>query len=118
MKVLVCGGRNYFNSNRMFAVLDRFHERFEITQIISGGKDGADGLAWEWAMMRQIQCVSTPAEWKKLALAAGPIRNRRQADELKPEVGIAFPGGTGTHDMVDYLESKGVVVHKIDWKDA
>jgi hypothetical protein len=115
VKVLVCGGRNYSDSNRLFSVLDAFHSKFNITQIISGGSKGADRLAWEWAMCREIRCISTPAAWNIYGLRAGPLRNQDQL-ELSPDAGIAFPGGAGTDDMVSRMELTGVPVHRIDWK--
>jgi hypothetical protein len=39
-------------------------------------------------------------DWKTHGKAGGPIRNQMMLDDYKPQVVIAFPGGSGTADMV------------------
>lgn len=41
---------------------------------------------------------------KKVRLQ-GPMRNQRMLDEARPQVVIAFPGGSGTADMVDKVRA-------------
>jgi hypothetical protein len=40
------------------------------------------------------------AEWERLGRKAGPIRNQRMLEEGKPDLVVAFPGGTGTAGMM------------------
>lgn len=44
MRVLVCGGRDFADSEYCFAVLSKLHARRPITVIIEGGATGADRL--------------------------------------------------------------------------
>lgn len=45
---------------------------------------------------------------------AGPMRNKQMLVEGKPELVIAFPGGTGTAHMCGIAEAAGVKVLKVD----
>ena len=61
MRVLVCGGRNYRNRDRVFQVLDSI----EPSVVIHGGARGADQLAGAWAKERQVSCKTYPAQWDR-----------------------------------------------------
>jgi len=106
MRVLVCGSRFYTDRDHVHNELCRLdHERGPFTRIIHGGATGADNEAMLWAQMmaesgRDIKHIPFVAEWFKYGKAvAGSIRNQRMIDEGKPNLVIAFPGGTGTADM-------------------
>jgi hypothetical protein len=53
------------------------------------------------------------ADWNTHGRAAGPIRNQRMLDEVKPELVVAFPGGRGTADMVRRAREAGVNVYLV-----
>ena len=53
-------------------------------------------------------CDVYMADWDGLGRKAGPIRNQRMLDDGKPDLGIAFPGGRGTADMVRRAREAGV----------
>lgn len=98
--VLVCGGRDYLDTNHVEAVLNGIHLYRPITKIVQGGAMGADTLARWWARKNGVYCVTVEADWLTHGKAAGPIRNQRMLDEQKPDYVVAFPGGRGTADMV------------------
>ena len=100
MRVLVCGGREYNNADYMRKVLDDIHAATPITMLIYGMARGADDLAKMWAAARGIQRLGYPADWEKHGRAAVPMRNQEMLDKGKPDLVIAFPGGSGTRDMV------------------
>lgn len=112
VRVLVCGGRNYYDYQRLCAVLDAQHANEPITTLIDGGARGADYLAGQWADSRGVDRVTYWANWNGgiNKRAAGPIRNSRMLLEGRPSLVIAFPGGSGTADMVSRAERKGVPV--------
>lgn len=107
-RVLVCGGREYTNVRHVFDVLDALDPR--PTLIIQGGAFGADACASEWAWKRKVPEKEFRANWAKHGRAAGPIRNQRMIDEGRPNLVVAFPGGTGTADMVRRAEAAGIPV--------
>jgi hypothetical protein len=110
MKILVCGGRAYAGKQRLFLVLDRLHAERPITLVIQGGATGADALAGQWATRRGIPQKIYRAEWKLHGKAAGMIRNRQMLEEGHPDLVVAFPGGSGTANMVGLARKAGVEV--------
>lgn len=113
MRVLVCGGRDYSDENRLFAVLDDIDKQHNITLLISGCASGADTLAMRWSLKWDLQVAMFPADWKKHGRAAGPIRNARMIDEGKPDLVVAFEGGKGTADMIRRARAAGLRVIEV-----
>lgn len=63
--------------------------------------------------MNCIPCLNYPANWSKYKKKAGPIRNQQMLDEGKPDLVVAFSGGTGTADMVHRAKVANVKVIEI-----
>lgn len=103
MRVLVCGGRDYAEKRVVFDTLDSL----DPTEICQGGATGADYLAKQWAQYSKIPCKEFKAEWKKYGNAAGPIRNKQMIEEFDPDMVVAFPGGSGTKNMIKLAENAG-----------
>jgi predicted Rossmann-fold nucleotide-binding protein len=130
MRVLVCGGREYNSRQRLFDSLNNVHKYSEnITCVISGKAKGADSLGEEWADYVGVPVDPYPALWtdyshpwsrkvtkngRSYNVMAGPIRNQQMLDEGKPDLVVAFPGGTGTKDMITRATKAGVMVLEID----
>ena len=112
-RVLVCGGRNYSDRERLFAVLDKFHAEVGIDTIIEGGAKGADQLAAIWSDRPGVELERFEADWENQGSFAGPMRNTRMLNEGMPDLVIAFPGGRGTADMVKKARRAGVQVVEI-----
>ena len=114
MIVLVCGGRDYQDRDALERTMVRLAEiHGPFTQVIHGGARGADRLAGEWGIRHRILVRQFPAQWDKNGKKAGPIRNQQMLDEGKPDLVIAFPGGSGTADMVRRARAAGVEVLEI-----
>lgn len=111
MRVLVCGGRNYRDVKSVFASLDGLSPGPHL--IIHGGATGADACAAEWASKRGCESEVYHAPWRTHGRAAGPIRNQRMLDHGRPELVVAFPGGSGTADMVRRAKAAGVTVIEV-----
>lgn len=109
MKVIVCGGRDYADRAAVFAALDKAHAKRAFSMVIHGGATGADTLAGHWADARGILSAKVEALWDAYGKAVGPRRNRAML-ALFPEGLVAFPGGTGTADMVAAARAAGVKV--------
>jgi hypothetical protein len=114
MRILVCGGRDYADRNRVYDVLDEIHHGTPVTAIIEGGAAGADRFACLWSAKRDIDGHQRfVADWALHGKAAGPLRNARMLAEGKPDLVIAFPGGRGTADLVRKAEAAGVPVRRV-----
>lgn len=110
IRVLVCGGRKFFDNGAVDRALSRLHAKVGITAIIQGGADGADRLAAEWGWDHGIPVATFNADWKAHPRAAGVLRNARMIAEGKPDGVVAFPGERGTADMIRRAEEAGLKV--------
>lgn len=98
--VLVCGGRTYSDYGKLCEVLDHQDQLGRILLLIHGGAQGADTLAGMWAVDRGVNVKVYPANWGQYGRSAGPKRNQQMLEDGQPDLVVAFPGGTGTADMV------------------
>lgn len=128
MRILVCGGRDYSDWQRLKGVLDSYKSYDMI--VIYGDSSGADSLADRWTQENGVKKMRFTAKWdntddpravvkidgfgRPYNAAAGPQRNQRMLVEGKPNLAIAFPGGKGTADMVRRAEKAGIPVRRID----
>jgi hypothetical protein len=94
-RLIVCGGRDYADRERVFEVLDLLAP----VEIAQGEANGADSLAKAWAAKRGVPCARFPALWNVDRKSAGAKRNRRMFAGFEPDGTVAFPGGRGTADM-------------------
>ena len=92
--VIVTGGRNYSDKDKVYEILNSL----EIHAVVHGGASGADSLAAQWASENEVEHHRWNAAWDKYGPAAGPKRNIAMLDAYigtDPLV-IVFPGGKGT----------------------
>ena len=113
MRVLVCGGRDYSDREKIFTELHTLAEKHGWLTIINGGARGADALAREWATLGHHGLVTIQANWQMHGTGAGPIRNQLMIDGGKPDLVLAFPGGRGTADMVKKAANAGIEIRSI-----
>ena len=113
MRILVCGGRDYKDKDKVFSTLQRVHEDRCIDSIVHGGCSGADSIADDWAKINGIHRIQCPANWEFYKGYAGPHRNKFMAT-LGIQGAIAFTGGNGTRGMVSILEGCEIKVMKVD----
>lgn len=134
--VLVCGGRAYPDGDFLKEYLNVLHSGYDdniqhngsrgssikgIVHGCAGELDyekqlvicGADEFAGEWARSVGVTEHRCPADWKAHGRAAGPIRNKAMLDRFSPNMVVAFPGGTGTGNMVKQARAAGVPVIQI-----
>jgi hypothetical protein len=122
LRVLVCGGRDYDDYDRIRKVLDEFCDEHNLADneykmpnglvIIQGGARGADSLAFDWAAINWVPIEEHKANWAKYGRAAGAIRNKQMLD-TGIDVVIAFPGGRGTEHMKQIARKAGIEVREI-----
>lgn len=112
MRVLVCGGRDYKDYQKVEETLDTIKKDNNILEIIHGDATGADSCAKMWAIANKQPQHSYPAEWEVYGKPAGMIRNRAMLS-LNPDLVIAFPGGKGTANMVKIAREANIEVKEI-----
>lgn len=113
MRILVTGGRDFANANVVNMALDAVHRKRGIELLIEGGARGADTLARDWALARGIPLATVRADWKRYRNAAGIMRNASMLARFAPHAVVAFPGGSGTADMIARAEAAGVPVWRV-----
>jgi hypothetical protein len=109
VRVLVCGGRDYSDLARVFEIMKQVNP----SEVVTGGAPGADTLANSWAIQNRVDHRVYYADWDRYGKSAGPIRNQWMLLESKPDLVLAFPGGTGTADMMRRAELAGIVVQVV-----
>lgn len=117
MRVLVCGGRHFFDREFLARVLNHYHGCWGISCLIHGAAPGADFIAGKWAEEHGIAVERYPADWKTHGRAAGPIRNSEMLAKSKPDLVLAFPGGVGTADMTKKAQKAGTRVKRV-WPES
>lgn len=120
MMVLVSGGRDYSDHVFVARVLDGLHHAHRLQVVIHGCAKGADTLAGEWAQRVGVREAKHPASWRtdqgEFDRSAGTRRNQQmralldwyQRIEKKRVLGVCFPGGHGTGEMVKGLATSGI----------
>ncbi len=109
MRVLVCGGRDYVNTSKIYETLDDIDG---ITSIIHGGARGADSIAGQYAKDRDLIEEVFQANWDLHGRQAGFMRNAEMA-ETAPDLVVAFQGGAGTRNMINIAKWKKITVIEI-----
>lgn len=115
MRVIICGGRDYDDKSMVRRVLFWLRDQtdLEVFEVAHGNcLTGADSMAQDWndQYNKETPVAKYPADWRKLAGPAGPIRNSFMLDDFRPNIVVAFPGGKGTADMVAKAKAAGVTV--------
>jgi len=113
MRVIVCGGRDYQDYDKVIRCMDALHRKHGVTLVIEGGANGADAHGGIWADNNQIPRCTMRANWEKQDNDAEPIRNQNMLDLLFPDCVVAFPGGKGTANMVRKAKAAGVNVWEV-----
>ena len=112
----ITGGRKYNDRATAFALLDRIHAWWPVTRLVHGNASGADTIGKDWTASRGIPDDPYPALWDDISIPgavirrhpdgrpynvmAGHQRNQRMVDVSGMDILAAFPGNTGTADMV------------------
>lgn len=108
MKVAIIGSRN------LKVNLD-IHIPKDATLIISGGANGIDRLAEEYADKHRISKLIIKPEYDKYGKTAPLVRNKKIVDSA--DMVIAFWDGQsrGTSNVIEYAKSVGkrLIVHKL-----
>lgn len=111
MKLAIIGSRTFDSFAKGWSVFLSMFPEGGITEIVSGGAQGADAVGKAIAKKANIPYREFPAEWKVYGRSAGMKRNVdiiNACDEV-----LAFWDGQsrGTAHSLSLARSKGKVVH-------
>lgn len=114
MRILVTGSRDFEGYGVVVSALRKHKPTF----LYHGAAGGLDSLVELWAKTSgQVDYQGFPAKWTLEGNSAGPRRNSRmlkEALEKGLDMCLAFPGGTGTADMVRKAERAGIPVVRVE----
>lgn len=102
-KIVVAGSRNYNNYEEAKAFIDAciINIRNENTLVfLSGGCRGADAMGERYARENGFETERFPADWDKYDKWAGPIRNRKMAEEADYIICFWDGHSSGTKSMI------------------
>lgn len=100
MRVIIAGSRDYHNYDTLLEMIDECG--WNITEVISGGAKGVDALGERWAIENDVPLKIFPADWEKHGRAAGPIRNRKMAENADALIAIMKGHNSkGTMNMIE-----------------
>lgn len=113
--ILVTGGREYFDFDRVREVLQAYIPKNQDLKIVlvHGDAQGLDTVAGFVAKECGFEVKPEPADWGKYKKAAGPIRNSLMLKKYNIDHVIAFPGNNGTADMTKKARAAGFKVQVI-----
>jgi hypothetical protein len=85
--------------------------RDQIAAVLSGACSGADRHGEVWALGREIRLELYPAKWELYGKSAGPIRNRKMADQADGLIAVWDGKSRGTANMIREAQKRGLRVH-------
>lgn len=108
MRVIIAGGRNVHDYDKL---LDAIKEsQFPIATVVSGGAKGADALGERYAEEMNLKLNVFNADWDRHGRAAGPIRNRKMAENADALIALWDGKTRGTKNMIETAAKLGLLV--------
>ena len=114
MKLIVAGGRDFTDTNRMIAELQKLVESGEITdspELVCGMARGADMLAYSLWANNRMPIHNFPANWNKHGKSAGYKRNQEMGEFADAAVCFWDGNSKGTKHMIDIMNRLNKPVH-------
>ena len=102
IRLIVAGCRDFKNNEKIFTILTLMLEKVnkEDLEIVSGGCEGADTIAIDFAKSFNISYKIFEADWKTFGKAAGPIRNEKMAKYGTHLIAFWDGKSKGTKNMI------------------
>lgn len=117
-RVIVAGGRDYDDYDKMKESLDYFFQNKKPTSIVCGEAKGADKLGRKYAEENGIQVDSFPADWENEGKSAGYKRNERMSKNADALVAYWDGESRGTANMIELMKNMGKPVKIVYYEGA
>jgi len=112
MKVIIAGGRNFTEYQRLTKTCNILLENETGIEIVSGVYyKGADLLGEQYAKEKGHKLTQFPANWKRYGKAAGPKRNQEMANYADALIAFWDGKSRGTKHMIELAKSQGLIVN-------
>ncbi|MDP3358134.1 MAG: DUF2493 domain-containing protein [Lutibacter sp.] len=110
IKVIIAGGRNFDDFNKLCQVCDEFLQNQNNVEIVSGAYKGADLLGERYAAERNHPIKQFPADWRRYGKSAGLKRNIEMAAYADMLIAFWDAKSKGTKNMIDLATQAGLIV--------
>ncbi|PYC27680.1 DUF2493 domain-containing protein [Pseudomonas mosselii] len=110
MRVLICAGRNYADSQRCCQALDALQRQQPIRVLIHGGSQHLGGEIEGWAREQGADIVRYPPNWQLHGKLAERLRNVFMLRDSRPDLVLALPGGDDTEELLARARGSGIPV--------
>jgi hypothetical protein len=114
-RVIVAGGRNFFNYQLLKEKLDKLFSEKKNVVIVSGMAKGADQLGERYGKEHGFLISYFPALWNQHGSRAGFIRNEEMAKNADACVCFWDGESTGTEDMIKVAQRYNLKVRVINY---
>ena len=108
MKTIIAGGREIHDYGLVLEAIS--DANIDITTVVSGGAKGVDSLGEQYAEAMNIPLHVQKADWERHGRAAGPIRNRKMAENAEALIAIWDGKSRGTKNMIETAKKLGLLV--------
>jgi len=115
MKVIIAGGRDFKDYNRLKEVCDKILSNQNDIEIVSGTAGGADTLGERYAQEKGYEVKKFPAKWDEYGKKAGYLRNQEMGDYADGLIAFWDGQSKGTKHMIDIANKKGLKVRVISY---
>lgn len=109
MKTIIAGGRDYHNYDTLLEAIEE--SQFKISTVVSGGATGVDALGERYSEEMNLPLQIYRADWETHGRAAGPIRNRKMAENAEALIAVWDGQSRGTKNMIETAQKKGLLVY-------
>lgn len=115
MKVIIAGGRDFKDYNRLKQVCDKILINQNNIEIISGTAGGADTLGERYAQEKGYEVKKFPAKWDEYGKKAGYLRNQEMGEYADGLIAFWDGQSKGTKHMIDIANKNGLKVRVISY---
>ena len=110
IKVIIAGGRDFADFNKLCQVCDEFLQDQNDIEIVSGAYKGADLLGERYAAERNFPIKQFPADWRRYGKSAGLKRNTEMASYADGLIAFWDGKSKGTNHMIELATQAGLKV--------
>lgn len=113
MKVIIAGGRNFRDYNKLRESCDNILVNQKEVEIVSGTAAGADTLGERYAQEKGYEVKKFPAQWDLYGKSAGYKRNQQMAEYADGLIAFWDGKSKGTKHMIDIANKMGLKVRVV-----
>ena len=117
-KLIVAGGRDFKDAELLSRTINDMATRIyadKAISIVTGMAQGADLLAYYFAVKHNVVTYKFPADWNKHGKSAGMIRNKEMGDFSDGLLAFWDQKSRGTRQMIEYMQSLNKPAHIVHY---